>query len=185
MYLTLVLITFLTIPSTQCHGIEKSWASRARRPISQRAASSHLAQILLAMSVSERRALCFTVPSSPVSRMHPTQGGHATATDYLCAGDAGKITIGSHSSIKDRAVVSSGSVIGSNVVVGHGAILGAVTVEDGAHIGMGAKVSLCSHNSCIFEASRRALFDSRFMMCFCRLRTVLSCKKELSWHQDL
>jgi carbonic anhydrase/acetyltransferase-like protein (isoleucine patch superfamily) len=31
-------------------------------------------------------------------------------------------------------------VIGSNVVVGHGAILGAVTVEDDAHIGMGAKV---------------------------------------------
>jgi len=41
-----------------------------------------------------------------------------------CAGDAGKVSVGSMTQIKDRAVVSSNAVIGSNVVIGIGSIIG-------------------------------------------------------------
>mmetsp|Transcript_56254 Transcript_56254/g.137993 ORF Transcript_56254/g.137993 Transcript_56254/m.137993 type:complete len:244 (+) Transcript_56254:44-775(+) len=58
----------------------------------------------------------------------------------ILTGDAGKITVGANTSIKDRAIVGSGSTIGSGVVIGQGAVLGSVTVQDGATIGMGAKL---------------------------------------------
>ena len=40
------------------------------------------------------------------------------------SGDVGKVTIGSHSQIKDKAVLSASSVIGDFVIVGSGALIG-------------------------------------------------------------
>jgi len=54
-------------------------------------------------------------------------------------GDAGKVSVGSMTQIKDRAVVSSNAVIGSNVVIGIGSVIGeGAKVGDGSSIGMGS-----------------------------------------------
>ena len=62
----------------------------------------------------------------------------------ILKGDLAAISIGTNSSIKDRAIIapsSAGSVsIGNNVLVGQGAVIGNATLQDSAVIGMGATV---------------------------------------------
>ena len=62
----------------------------------------------------------------------------------ILKGDLAAISIGTNSSIKDRAIIapsSAGSVsIGNDVIVGQGAVIGNATLQDSAVIGMGATV---------------------------------------------
>ncbi|KDD72217.1 hypothetical protein H632_c3683p0, partial [Helicosporidium sp. ATCC 50920] len=92
----------------------------------------------------------FVAPSASV--IGDVKIGSSSSVWYgaVVRGDVGSVSIGSHTSIQDNAMVhvarhnaqnlSRGTAIGSHVTVGHGAVVHAATLEDGCFVGAGATV---------------------------------------------